>query len=143
MAWDIPGFMRSYTAGGTLGTAGSDLSVANTVNSIPVDSYRYMFVKFSASLIVPISGATDLAIGVLQNKPQPGQPSEIMLSGVTKVRASDAGITVGSKLYIDAFGMVTRTAQVTQSIGFAEEAPASAAGYVIAVCLRPLGAFGV
>lgn len=142
MAWDIPGFDRSYLAGGTAGTAGSDLSIANTVNSIPVDSYRYLAVKFSGGLIVPIAAATDLALGVLQNKPVPGQPAQVRLSGVTRMRSSDSGITVGSKVYIDAFGFATRSAQPNQSIGFAEEVSASATGYMIAVCLRPLGAFG-
>lgn len=140
MAFDIPGFERSWPAGGTLGVAGSDLSVANTVNSIAVDSYRYLFVKFSGGLLVPIAAATDNALGVLQNKPQPGQMGEVMISGVTKVRSSDASIIVGTPVYIDAYGMVTHTAASNHIVGIAEEVSATATGYVIAVCLKPFGA---
>jgi hypothetical protein len=141
MAYDIPGFERSWPAGGTLGVAGSDLSVANTVNSIAVDSYRYMFVKFSGGLLVPIAAATDNALGVLQNKPQPGQMGEVMISGVTKVRSSDATIVIGTKVYLDAYGMVTHTQTSSAGcIGVAEEVSATATGYVIAVCLKPFGA---
>jgi predicted RecA/RadA family phage recombinase len=140
MAFEIPGFQRGWTAGGTAGTAGSDLSIGNTVNSIVVDSYRYMFVKFSGGLLVPISGATDQAVGVLQNKPAPGQSGEVMISGVTRVRSSDAAITVGSVVYIDAFGMVAHTGTANQAVGISEEVSATATGYVIAVCLKPFGA---
>lgn len=141
MAWDVPGFSRSWTAGGTAGTAGSDLSIANTVNSVAVDSYRYMFVKFSSGLIAPIAAATDNAVGVLQNKPAPGQAATVMISGVTRVRSIDSAITVGSPVYIDAFGMVTHTQASNHAVGVAEEVSATGSGYVIAVCLKPFGAF--
>lgn len=140
MAWDIPGFDRSYTAGGTVGSAGSDLSIANTVNSISVDSYRYMFVRFVSGLIAPYTATSQAAIGVLQNKPAPGQPAQVRLSGVTRVRSSDATITVGTPVYIDAFGMANSTVVSGKCIGVAEEVSASATGYMIAVCLKPLGA---
>ena len=141
MAWDVPGFSRSWIAGGTLGVAGSDLSVANTVNSIAVDSYRYMFVKFSGGLLVPVTAATDKAVGVLQNKPQPGAAGTVMISGVTRVRSNDATITVGTVIYLDAFGMATHTQTGSAgAVGVAEEVAAAGSGYVIAVCLKPFGA---
>lgn len=140
MAWDVPGFSRSWIAGGTLGQAGSDLSVANTVNGIAVDSYRYMFVKFSGGLLVPIAAGGDFAVGVLQNKPAPGQAGTVMISGVTRVRSNDASITVGSAVYIDAFGMVKSTAtSANHPVGIAEEVAAASSGYVVAVCLKPFG----
>ena len=141
MALEITGFQRSWIAGGTAGVAGSDLSVAATVNSISCpNGYQYMFVKFAAGLLVPIAAAADNAVGVLQNKPAPGQAGTVMISGVTRVRASDAGIIVGSPVYIDAFGMVTRTAASNHFVGIAEEAAASASGFMIAICLKPFGA---
>lgn len=144
MAWEIPGFSRSWTAGGSVGVAGSDLSVANTVNSISIDSYRYMFVRFVGGLIVPVvtsQANADTAVGVLQNKPVPGDPATVMISGVTRVRSNDATITVGTPVYIDVFGMVTATAGThsTHFAGIAEEVAAAASGYIIAVCLKPLG----
>lgn len=141
MAWEIPGFQRSWIAGGTAGVANSDLSVAATVNSISCpNGYQYMFVKFASGVLVPIAAVTDVAVGVLQNKPAPGTPATVMISGVTRVRSSDASITVGSAVGIDAFGMVRATAtKSAYNIGIAEEVSATAAGYIIAVCLKPFG----
>lgn len=142
MAWEVPGFSRSWIAGGSAGVAGSDLSIGNTVNSIVVDSYRYMFVKFSGGLLVPVSATADNYVGVLQNKPVPGDAATVMISGTTRVRSNDATITVGDKLYVDAFGMVTKTAVANKSCGIAEEVAAASSGFIIAVCLRPFGGLG-
>jgi len=141
MAFEIPGFTRGWIAGGTAGTAGSDLSIPATVNSIAIDSFRYLFVKFAAGLLVPVSAATDNAVGVLQNKPAPGQIGQVMTSGVCRVKSNDAGIVVGSKLYLDAFGFVTRTQTGSSGcIGVAEEAVTGSGGFTIAVFLKQLGA---
>lgn len=139
MAFEIPGFQRGWIAGGTAGGAG-DLSIARTVNSIAIDSYRYMFVQFSGGLLVPVTAVGNPAVGVLQNKPAPGQVGEVMISGVTRVRSSDASITIGSTVYLDAFGMVSTTPTSSHALGVAEEVSATATGYVIAVCLKPFGA---
>jgi predicted RecA/RadA family phage recombinase len=140
MAWEVPGFSRSWIAGGSAGVAGSDLSIGNTVNSIVVDSYRYMFVKFSGGLLVPISAGGDFGVGVLQNKPAPGDAANVMISGVTRVRSNDATITVGSAVYMDAFGMVKATAtSANHPVGIAEEVAAASSGFVVAVCLKPFG----
>lgn len=143
MAFDIPGFQRGWIAGGTAGTAGSDLSIPNATfggGSISIDSYRYLFVKFAAGLLVPCAAATDPAVGVLQNKPAPGQIGEVMISGVTKVRSSDNTIVVGSRVYIDQYGMVSSSGTANHCVGVAEEVSATQLGYVIAVCLNPFGA---
>lgn len=143
MAWEIPGFtIPTLLAGGTAGTAGSDLSIPATVNSIALDSFRYMNVKVSGGLVVPVSAATDKSIGVLQNKPAPGNVCQIMMSGISRMRSNDAGIIIGSELYLDAFGMATTTRTGSSGpIGIAMEAAASANGFVIAVLLNPLGAY--
>lgn len=142
MAFEIPGFQRSWIAGGTAGVANSDLSVAATVNSISCpNGYQYMFVKFASGVLVPVTAATDKAVGVLQNKPAPGTPATVMVSGVTRVRSSSASVSVGTPVYLDAFGMVTQTQTSTAGcVGVAEEVSATATGYIIAVCLKPFGA---
>jgi hypothetical protein len=147
MAFEIPGFMRSWTAGGTAGTAGSDLSIPNTAGGISIQSYQYMFVRFNSGLIVSISATTQEAIGVLQNKPAPGQAAQVMTSGVTKVRSSDATITIGTPVYVDQYGFAnsaaingTGTPVGNKCVGIAEEVSATATGYMIAVLLKPLGA---
>lgn len=142
MAFEIPGFQRSWIAGGTVGVANSDLSVACTVNSISCpNGYQYMFVKFSGGVLVPVAAVGDFAVGVLQNKPTPGNVGTVMISGVTRVRSSDNTITVGSPIYIDAFGMVKGSPQSSNlCVGVAEEVSATNSGYIIAVCLKPFGA---
>jgi hypothetical protein len=141
MAFEIPGFQRSWIAGGTAGTPGSDLSISQTINSIVcANGYQYMFVKLVAGLLVPVTLATDKPVGVLQNKPAPGQPGTVMISGVTRVRSTDAAIVVGSEVFIDAFGMVKSTGTANQAVGVAEEASANGTGFIIAISLKPFGA---
>lgn len=141
MAFEIPGFQRSWIAGGTAGVANSDLSVAATIGGVSCpNGYQYLFVKFSGGVLVPISGATDQAVGVLQNKPAPGQSATVMVSGVTRVRSSSNAITVGSKVYIDATGMVSNSGTANACVGLAEEVSATNSGFIIAVCLKPFGA---
>lgn len=143
MAFEVPGFnIPTLIAGGTAGTAGSDLSLPATVNSIVLDSFRYMNLKVSGGLLVPVTAATDKSIGVLQNKPVPGDAATVMMSGITRVRSNDATIIIGSELYLDAFGMVTTTRTGSSgSVGIAMEAAAASGGFVIAMLLNPLGAY--
>lgn len=143
MAFEVPGFTLGFLiAGGIAGTAGSDLSIAATVNSINLDSFRYMNVKVSSGLVVPVSAATDKSIGVLQNKPAPGDVCQIMTSGISRMRSNDASIVIGSEVYLDAFGMATTTRTGSSGpIGIAMEAAAASGGFVIAVYLNPLGAY--
>lgn len=145
MAFEIQGFQRSWIAGGTAGSANSDLSVACTVNSISCpDGYQYMFVAFNAGgLLVPLTSSNlNTAVGVLQNKPAPGQPATVMLNGVTRLRSADASIVIGSPVYIDQYGMATLTAgtKTTHQVGIAELASANGTGFMISVCLKPFGA---
>lgn len=142
MAFEIPGFQRSWIAGGTAGVANSDLSVACTVGGVSCpNGYQYMFVKFSGGVLVPVAAVSDFAVGVLQNKPAPGQSATVMISGVTRVRSSDNTITVGSACYIDANGMVKGSPQSSNlCIGVAEEVSTTNSGFIIAVCLKPFGA---
>lgn len=143
MAFEVPGFtLGMLIAGGTVNTAGSDLSFPATVNSIAVDSFRYMNVKLSGGLVVPVSAATDKSIGTLQNKPAPGDVCQIMTSGITRMRSNDAGIIIGSELYLDVAGMATTTRTGSSGpVGVAMEAAAAGSGFVIAVFLNPLGTY--
>lgn len=69
--------------------AGADLS-----------ALQYTFVKLNSSgQAVAVSAATDVAIGVLQNKPTSGQEAEVLIVGGTKIVAS-ASATLGTALNI-------------------------------------------
>lgn len=73
--------------------AGADLS-----------SKQFYFVKLSAEgTVVVCSGATDIPIGVLQNKPESGQDAQVMCIGVSKVSA-DAALSVGNLVGTSADG---------------------------------------
>lgn len=74
-------------------TAGADLS-----------SSQYRFVKLDGSgNAVVCSGATDIPVGVLQNKPTSGQSAEIVVVGVSKVNA-DAALSIGALIGTSADG---------------------------------------
>lgn len=144
MAFEIPGFNRSWVAGGTAGEAGSDMSVAATINSIDLPSLQYLFVYYANGVVLPLNGASkqNAAVGVLQNKPAPGQPATVQISGVSRVHSNDDTIVPGSLLYVDNYGMVTSVSGGTSThfVGIAESVAAAASGYMIGVLLKPMGA---
>jgi hypothetical protein len=66
-------------------SAGADLSTK-----------QYYFVKLDSNGdAVVCAAATDVPVGVLQNKPTSGQAAEIVVIGVSKVN-SDAALTIGN-----------------------------------------------
>lgn len=78
MAYEIPVFSHSFTAGGDLRTK------------------QYYFVKLNSDgKAVICSGATDVPIGVLQNAPNTGETAEVMIVGVSKV-SCDGVVGVGA-----------------------------------------------
>ena len=74
MAYEVPSFKISLEAA-------ADLS-----------AHQYKYVKIDANgRAAAIAAATDLPIGVLQNKPAAlGQVAEIMVDGITKLQADAA-----------------------------------------------------
>lgn len=76
--------------------AGADLSAK-----------QFYFVKKSSSTYVVCDGATDIPDGVLQNKPELGEPCEVLAIGPTKLVA-DAAITSGWLLGTSADGQADR-----------------------------------
>lgn len=86
MAVEVPGKSMTFVAG-------SDLS-----------SSQYFFVKLnSSSQVVPITGATDVPIGIVQNKPVANDGAEVMMEGVSKLVCS-AAITAGNLIGASANG---------------------------------------
>lgn len=98
MAYEIPGFKL-----GTL-LAGADLTGS-----------QYRFVKVNSSgVVVAVAAITDNPIGVLQNAPASGMPCEIMVMGVSKVKAFAAlvaGVNLGCGT--DGRGLTAATAGTT------------------------------
>lgn len=54
-----------------------------------LSAYQYCFVKMSANnTVTPVTGVTDVILGVLQNKPTAsGQVARVRVYGVTRVKA--------------------------------------------------------
>lgn len=120
MAFDIPGNRYSFEATGNLTTS------------------WYKFVKMSGGGITAVAAATDLGIGVLQDKPSAaGVAGSVMVDGITKVLASKA-IAAGVPVYLAADGRVTDTAAANKAVGMSLTAVA-AADKIITVLLKPLG----
>tara|TARA_Y100001938_G_C8073324_1_gene424446 strand:+ start:1670 stop:2050 length:381 start_codon:yes stop_codon:yes gene_type:complete len=64
---------------------------------------QYKFVKLSAGKAVLCSAATDIPVGVLQNKPASGAAATVAVSGVTKL-LSGGTISSGDQLGTDGSG---------------------------------------
>lgn len=80
MAYEIPCFSITLPAGG-------DLS-----------SSQFKFVKLNSSgQVVDIAAATDIPVGVLQNKPASGGAAEVMVIGISKVQG-DADLAKGAQI---------------------------------------------
>lgn len=78
MAYEKPGMIHNFKAGGDLSTK------------------QFYFVKLNSSgEVVICAGATDVPIGVLQNAPASGETAEVMIYGISKV-VSDGTVAVGA-----------------------------------------------
>lgn len=120
MAYDVPGFRRSYLTAG-------DLSAS-----------QYKFVKMSGATVVAVAATTDKAVGVLENKPAAaGRAATVMISGVCKVKASKS-FAAGVPVFLAADGRVTDVEATNEPVGLAESA-SSGSDSVVAVLLKPLG----
>jgi uncharacterized membrane protein YphA (DoxX/SURF4 family) len=106
------------------GTAGEDM-----------DTKQYYIVQQSATGDIEVGeGATDLLVGVLQNKPKSGEAALYRFAGTSKVVAS-AAIAIGAYVTTTALGKaVTTTTAGDVVIGRALEA-AAADGDVIEIQL--------
>ncbi len=89
--------------------AGADLSaLAN----------QYKFVKLDANgdIVIP-TAATDVVIGVLQNRPKAGEPAEVCGIGVSKIQA-DAALAEGARIGTSADGQaVAKTVAAELVVG--------------------------
>jgi len=100
---------------------------------------QFYIVELSAANTVNVcDAATDVPLGVLQNKPAAAnRAARVRISGVTKVVAS-AAISAGALVGTTATGTaVTKSADADHVLGIALEA-ASAASEQISVLIRPL-----
>jgi hypothetical protein len=78
--------------------AGEDL-YSSTVN------YQYHFVKLSAdNTVVHCDGASDIPVGVLQNKPASGQIARVRVMGVSRVVIGTGTFAFSNKVGTDASG---------------------------------------
>jgi hypothetical protein len=91
-------------------TAGADLS-----------ALQWTFVKLSAdNTVVAVAAATDIPVGVLQNKPASGATAEVLVTGIGKVLASaaiSAGAVIGTTSTGRAVAVVAGTDTTKYALG--------------------------
>ena len=105
---------------------------------------QYYYMKLDSNGRVTVcTGATDLPIGVLQNKPDAlDKPAEVMIVGVTKVSA-DAALTIPSQIGTSSDGQADAktvgTDTTEYAVGQILEAAAAAGDLITATinCLNP------
>lgn len=91
----------------------------------------------AANQVTVCSGATDVPIGILQNKPKSGEGADVLCLGVTRAVSDGSGtaIAVGDWVGVGAAGkLVKKATDKDFAIGRALEA-SSADGTVISVLL--------
>lgn len=98
MAWEMPNFVITLPAA-------ADLS-----------AHQFKFVKLNSSgQIAAIAAATDIPVGVLQNKPAAvGAAGEVMVIGVTKLQG-DADLAKGAQVGTSADGQADAKTAGTDS----------------------------
>lgn len=127
MAYELPVLMLPGL------TAGADLSGS-----------QFYLVKLhsTAGQVVLCAAATDVPVGVLQNKPTAGQAAEVVALGITKV-AGGAALSLGALIGPNASGQaaakVAGTDTTNYVIGRVLEATGAAGGLATALvnCLSP------
>lgn len=132
-SYEIPGFTRSYEPAG-------DLTAS-----------WFRFVKLSGALADATAAATDLVIGVLQNKAKPkdqgsltltttapSSAATVMIDGVSRCFAGGA-FAAGVPLTIDATGAVVLAGAGKPVVAVSEQ-PSSGNGDLVSILLKPLGA---
>jgi len=101
---------------------------------------QYYFVEIGATGVTVCDAATDIPLGVLQNKPGSGAAAAVRVTGISKVIAGGA-ISVGNPVGTDASGRARALTPGTDTTayirGIALEA-ASAANEIISVLLLPV-----
>lgn len=90
---------------------------------------QYKFVYLSAINVVTIcSGATQHAVGVLQNRPNTGETADVCIFGFTKVQG-DADLAVGDYVSPSADGQAQAAVSTQFPVGQVVEDNAAAGGY--------------
>lgn len=102
----------------------------------PHGGKQYHFVKVTGVHQCGIADADDVAIGVLQNKPQnAGNAATVGIRGVSKV-VCDAAVTAGANIKVSADGQAA-TAGAGPTVGVALTSTANA-GELVSVLLMQL-----
>jgi hypothetical protein len=102
VAYEIPGFQFTLVAGEDLRTS----------------QFCAVDVNGSGLAITPTADGAR-AIGVCLNKPNTGEPTSIVVSGVTKAKAGVGGMTAGAGVRVMTDGRFTAEAAASHSVGVA------------------------
>jgi hypothetical protein len=111
---------------------------SQTTAAADLSSSQFYVVKLTGARQVNLAAATtDVAYGILQNKPTLGQAADVGLLGVSKAVAG-AAVAAGAGLMTNTSGQVITATTGNKRLGQAIEA-ATAAGQLITIALVPQG----
>lgn len=100
---------------------------------------QFYAAKLAGQDLVDVAGATDRAIGILQNKPLAGQAADVQVLGLSKAVSDGSGtpIAAGDVVGPNGSGALVKKATADyNACGIALD-PSTAAGTVIRVLLIP------
>lgn len=75
---------------------GFDLGIMLAENDLSSDQFKCVEISGDKQ-VDTCDGATDVVLGILQNKPTAGQAATVRTQGVTKVLVGTGGLTAGAK----------------------------------------------
>jgi predicted RecA/RadA family phage recombinase len=100
-------------------------------------THQYKFCNIDGTGKAALGGAGTRAVGVIQNKPNSGEATEICHTGISKVK-SGAGVTVGDVVMSDSTGRAITATSTNHRVGIAL-ATAGGADVLIPVLIQATG----
>lgn len=131
MAYEIPSFLVGVFP------ADIDMSTESTYLYTGVCVYPAVSVTgygVGGAALIPPSGATTPAIGVLQNNPQQGEAGSVMVAGVTKALAGGAFV-IGDLLYSNSAGLWLKAAGSSGNYALAQALETGVSGAYCSILL--------
>lgn len=107
MAYEIPGFSFTMV----------------TAEDFRTSQFCACDVNASGLAITPTADGTR-AIGIVQNKPNVGEPATIVCSGISKAKIGVGGVTAGGNVRAMTDGRITAAAVASHTIGVSLKANA-------------------
>ncbi len=117
------------------------ISIGTLTAAADLSAKQHLFVYLSAADAVNVAGATNIALGLLRNKPLSGESADVQVGGIGKVEAG-AAIVAGRFICPDSAGKAVETVEAGSYGRALALESASGSGEIISVYLMPKPASG-